>query len=149
MVVEHAGRRHEDDMAFNSIRSRFLWLLKNTLNRVTSRIARSGYGPFSLIRHTGRRSGRTYETPVILVGVAEGFIAELTYGEKVDWYRNAVAAGGCVVVHRGKEYTVTYIERCSAERGRSAYPAPFRQILKVARRSEFRLLRTDQPRPVS
>jgi deazaflavin-dependent oxidoreductase (nitroreductase family) len=136
-------------MTGNAIRERFLWLLKNTLNRLTSRIARSGYGPFSLIRHVGRKSGRTYETPVILVRVAEGFIAELTYGDKVDWYRNAVAAGGCVVIHRRKEYTVTHIERYSPERGRSAYPVPFRQILKAAGRTEFRLLRTDQPHTVS
>jgi deazaflavin-dependent oxidoreductase (nitroreductase family) len=131
-------------MTGNAIRQRFLWLLKNTLNRITSLIARSGYGPFSLIRHVGRKSGRTYETPVILASVPEGFIAELTYGDKVDWYRNAVAAGGCVVVQRRREYTVTHIDRCRPDRGRSAYPTPFRQILKAAGRTEFRLLRTDR-----
>ncbi|MGO9884290.1 MAG: nitroreductase family deazaflavin-dependent oxidoreductase, partial [Solirubrobacteraceae bacterium] len=86
-------------MTRDTIRKRFLWLLKNTLNRVTSRLARSGCGPFSLVRHVGRKTGRMYETPVILVEVPEGFIAELTYGEDVNWYRNIVAAGGCVVVH--------------------------------------------------
>jgi hypothetical protein len=55
-------------------------VLNNTLNRVTTPLARSGRGPFSLIRQVGRKSGRTYETPVILVKVADGFIAELTYG---------------------------------------------------------------------
>jgi deazaflavin-dependent oxidoreductase (nitroreductase family) len=119
------------------------WLLNNTLNRVTSRIARSGHGPFSLVRHVGRKSGRTYETPVILATAPEGFIAELTYGANVNWYRNVVAAGGCVVVHHGVEYRVTRIEPCDAERGRSAYPAPFRLVLKAAGRNEFRLFRTD------
>ena len=61
-----------------ALRTRFLWLLKDTLNRVTSRLARAGCGPFSLIRHAGRKSGRTYETPVILARVPEGFIVELT-----------------------------------------------------------------------
>ena len=125
------------------IRKRFLWVLNNTLNRVTAPLARSGHGPFSLIRHVGRKSGRIYETPVILVSVPEGFIAELTYGENVNWYRNAVAAGGCVVVYRGEEYPVAGIEPCSAERGLSAYAAPFRVILRVGGRKEFRLLRTD------
>ena len=32
------------------------------------------------IRHVGRKSGHTYETPVILASVPEGFIADLTYG---------------------------------------------------------------------
>jgi deazaflavin-dependent oxidoreductase (nitroreductase family) len=124
-------------------RTRFLWLLNNTLNRVTSEVARSGHGPFSLIRHVGRKSGRTYETPVILAKVPEGFIAELTYGDNVSWYRNITAAGGCVVVHHRVEYRVDHIESCSAERGRSAYPAPFRLVLKATGRGEFRLLRTD------
>ncbi len=118
-------------------------MLNNTLNRVTRPLARSGRGPFWLIRHVGRKSGRAYETPVILVKVADGFVAELTYGENVNWYRNSVAAGGCVVVYHGLEYPVTRIEPCSLERGLSAYPAPFRFILKVGGRKEFRLLRTD------
>lgn len=126
------------------MKRRYLWLLKNTLNRVTSRVARSAHGPFSLIRHTGRTSGRTYETPVILAVVAEGFIAELTYGETVDWYRNAVAAGGCVVIHHRSEHRITRIEACPPDRGRAAYRAPFRQILTALGRSEFRLLRTDE-----
>src|SRR5262249_3565293 len=88
-------------------------------------------------RHVGRRSGRTYETPVILAEVAEGFIAELTYGENVNWYRNVVAAGGCVVVHGRREYRVSSVEPCGAEAGRDAYPTPFRLILKAAGREEF------------
>jgi deazaflavin-dependent oxidoreductase (nitroreductase family) len=121
---------------------RFLWLLNHTLNRVTSRIARTGHGPFSLVRHVGRKSGRTYETPVILVRVPEGFIAELTYGDGVNWYRNVVAAGGCVVIHHRIEYRIDRVEPCSAERGQSAYPFPFRQVLRVTGRDQFRLLRT-------
>lgn len=126
----------------SALRNSFFWLLGNTLNRLTTRIARTGHGPFSVVRHVGRKSGRMYETPVILVRVPEGFIAELTYGEGVNWYRNIVAAGGCVVVHHRKEYRIDNIEPCSAERGRNAYPFPFRQVLSAAGRDEFRLLRT-------
>ncbi len=134
-------------MTPRTTRSRFLWLLNNTLNRATSRIARSGHGPFSLIRHVGRKSGRPYETPVIVARVPEGFIAELTYGENVNWYRNIVAADECVVVHHRVEYRVNHIEPCSAERGRGAYPAPLRLVLKAAGRNEFRLLRTEHSQP--
>jgi deazaflavin-dependent oxidoreductase (nitroreductase family) len=131
-------------MTRRTIRRRFFWMLNNTLNRVTSRMARTGHGPFSLVRHVGRKSGRKYETPVVLVQVPEGFIVELTYGENVDWYCNIVASGGCVVIHGGREYRVTHIEPCSLEYGRGAYVAPIRFILKVAGRKEFRLLRTDE-----
>lgn len=124
------------------MRGRFLRLLQTTLNRVTTRLARSGRGPFSLIRHVGRRSGRTYETPVILASVPEGFVAELTYGEDVNWYRNIVAAGSCVVVNRGREFRIESIEPCDPTVGRNAYPLPFRAILRIAGRKDFRLLRS-------
>ena len=45
-------------------RARFFWVLNRTLNRLTVRAARSRRGPFSLVRHVGRRSGR--ERAVIL-----------------------------------------------------------------------------------
>jgi deazaflavin-dependent oxidoreductase (nitroreductase family) len=139
----HGMTASEADITQSTVRRRFFWVLKKTLNRLTARMARAGHGPFSVIRHVGRKSGRTYETPVILAGVPQGFVAELTYGDNVDWYRNIVAAGGCIVIHHGKHYVVTRIEPCSAEQGRSAYPTPFRQVLRVAARKEFRLLRTD------
>src|SRR5262249_48616604 len=80
---------------------------------------------------------------VILARVTDGFIAELTYGENVNWYRNSVAAGGCVVVSHGSEDRVTQIEPCTPERGRSAYPPLFRPVLTVTGRAGVRLLRTD------
>ncbi len=80
------------------VRNGGLWLLKNTLNRVTSTVARSGHGPFSLVEHVGRKSGKTYQTPIIVARVPDGFIAELTYGENVNWYRNIEAAGSCVLI---------------------------------------------------
>jgi hypothetical protein len=114
---------------------------------VTSRLAALDTGRSRSFGTVGRKSGRTYETPVILATVPEGFIAELTYGENVNWYRNVVAADGWAVIHHRVEYRVSHIEPCSAARGRSAYPAPLRLVLKAAGRNEFRLLRTDHPQP--
>ncbi|MBO0813468.1 MAG: nitroreductase family deazaflavin-dependent oxidoreductase [Microlunatus sp.] len=124
------------------MRRRWLWLLKNTLNRLTTRIAYSGRGPFSLVRHVGRRSGKLYETPIMVARVPEGFIAELTYGDQVNWYRNVVAAGGCELLVGGKPYQIVAIEPYDAESGRRAFGYPARLILQLTRRHEFRLLRT-------
>ncbi|HVX33883.1 MAG TPA: hypothetical protein VHA80_12145 [Solirubrobacterales bacterium] len=124
-----------------SLRKPYLWLLKNTLNRATVRAARRGGGPFSLVRHVGRRSGRTYETPLVLARVPEGFVAELTYGEGVNWLRNIEAAGGCVVVFGGEEYRVEGVEPCDAATGRAAFPTFRRALLTATRRKNFRLLR--------
>jgi deazaflavin-dependent oxidoreductase (nitroreductase family) len=121
-----------------------LRLMNNTLNRVTIRIARSGHGPFSLVRHVGRRSGHVYETPLILARIPDGFVAELTYGENVDWYRNVVAAGGCVVIRHRTQYRIDAIEPCDPAVGRAAFPLPFRTVLRLLRRRHFRLLRGER-----
>jgi deazaflavin-dependent oxidoreductase (nitroreductase family) len=125
------------------MRRRWLWLVKNTLNRLTTKAARSGRGPFSLVRHVGRKSGQVYETPIMVARVPEGFIAELTYGDQVNWYRNIVAAGGCELLFGGKPYQVISIEPYDTEGGLKAYGYPRRAILTVLRRHEFRLLRTN------
>jgi deazaflavin-dependent oxidoreductase (nitroreductase family) len=121
------------------VKTLYLRAMKNTLNRITTRVARRGRGPFSLIRHVGRRSGRSYQTPVVLARVPDGFVAELTYGPSVDWLRNIVAAGGCTVLYRGREYTVDRIEPCSTEDGLRAYGNPLAVMLRLLRR-EFRRL---------
>ncbi|BDX33380.1 hypothetical protein TUM20985_39270 [Mycobacterium antarcticum] len=120
----------------------FLWLLKHTLNRATSRAARTGRSPFSLVRHVGRKTGTAYETPLIVARVPDGFVAELTYGPDVSWYRNVVAAGGCEIVVKGTDYHIAGIEPYPAEAGIRAFGYPAAFILKVFRRTEFRLLKT-------
>ena len=81
-----------------AVKRAWLATIKHTLNPLVLRLARRGVGPFSLVRHIGRKSGATYETPLILARVPEGFIAELTYGPEVNWYRNLTAAGRGTVV---------------------------------------------------
>lgn len=126
------------------MRRRWLWLLKHTLNRLTVRIARTGRGPFSLVRHVGRKSGKMYQTPIIVARVREGFVAELTYGADVNWYRNVVAAGGCELLVGGALYRVTGIEDYPTAAGRQAFGYPQRLVLALLRRDEFRLLRIGQ-----
>lgn len=127
-------------MTSHPVKRRFLWLLKNTLNRGTTRLARTGHGPFSLVRHVGRKTGTMYETPVILAQVPGGFVAELTYGPGVSWYRNIVAAGQCVIIHKGVEHTIDRIGPCAAPDGLAAFGSPRNLILKLLHRSDFRFL---------
>ena len=54
----------------------------------------------SVIEHVGRRSGRTYETPVDIVDTATGMLIALPYGARTDWLRNVLAAGSATVVTR-------------------------------------------------
>lgn len=124
----------------STIKGSFLTLLKRTLNPMTLRAARSGHGPFSLVRHVGRKTGAVYETPLILARTHEGFVAELTYGPDVAWYRNIVAAGSCVILFEGTERQIDRIEPYSAEDGLRAFGTPAALVLKLMRRHEFRFL---------
>ncbi|MFN8378865.1 MAG: nitroreductase family deazaflavin-dependent oxidoreductase [Anaerolineae bacterium] len=116
------------------------WLrqtLKHTLNPITLRLARSGHGPFSLVRHVGRRSGRHYETPLIVGRDGACFVAELTYGPQVDWYQNVLAAGGCTLIWRGEPVEINQLEPMRVEEGRAAFPLPARLLLRLMRRRHY------------
>ena len=112
-------------------------VLKHTLNPLTRRLARSSHGPFSIVRHVGRRSGKQYETPLIVVPISNGFVAELTYGPNVDWYKNVVAAGGCTLIRNGKEYVIDKLEPLDADTGRAAFPLPAQLILRLLKRQHY------------
>lgn len=50
-------------------------------------------GKRPVISHVGRRSGRTFRTPLDAHRVDGGFIFILVYGSRSDWVQNAMAAG--------------------------------------------------------
>ena len=122
------------------------WLvfLKHGLNRLTRRMARGSVGPFALVRHVGRRSGKLYETPIIVRPASDGFVAELTYGPEVDWYKNVQAAGGCTVVWRGQDYVVGRLEALDPDSGLAAFSAVQRLILRVIKPQHFLKLVTER-----
>jgi deazaflavin-dependent oxidoreductase (nitroreductase family) len=124
-----------------AVRRGWLWLVKNTLNRVTTPMARAGVGPLALVRHVGRKTGRRYETPLLLARLGDDFVAELTYGPSVSWYRNVAAAGRCEVVVGGRAYPIDGIEILPTEDGLRAFGHPAALGLKLLRRRDFRLLR--------
>ena len=55
----------------------------------------------SVVRHVGRRSGRTYETPVVAVEHEDSFLIALPYGGRTDWMKNVLASGSTTVVTHG------------------------------------------------
>jgi deazaflavin-dependent oxidoreductase (nitroreductase family) len=60
----------------------------------------------TVIRHTGRRSGREYATPVWAMPTSEGFLISLPFGEGVDWLKNVLAAGRATIETRGESWEV-------------------------------------------
>ena len=60
----------------------------------------------SVVRHIGRRSGRTYETPVIAVQHDDSFLIALPYGKRTDWLKNVLDKGSATIVTNGRTYEV-------------------------------------------
>ena len=60
----------------------------------------------SVIQHVGRKSGRSYATPVDIVPTRTGFLIALPYGTQADWLRNVLAAGSATLVTNGEHLDV-------------------------------------------
>lgn len=73
------------------------------LNRFTKYIAPWAPG-WAIVVHRGRKSGRTFRTPLWAFRRHNGFVIALTYGPETDWVRNVLAAGGCELQTRRRRY---------------------------------------------
>lgn len=96
-----------------AMRTRSPWMLGavRRFNRdVTNKFQRSVAGRpgayASVIRHQGRTSGTSYETPVVPFPVDDGFLIPLPYGTTTDWLQNVLAAGSAVLVTEGHTYDI-------------------------------------------
>ena len=71
------------------------------VNPVTQRFA--GKLPtFGILTHQGRKSGRTYQTPINVFRRGDAYFFFLTYGSDVQWVKNVLAAGSCSIETRGR-----------------------------------------------
>ena len=111
-------------MSLNRIRT----FNKHFTNRITRRFASFSHGPFAVIRHVGRRSGKPYETPIMVEPTAEGFVIALTYGESVDWYRNVLAAGHSTMLWHGREYALGKPEPVAVQTALPLF-SPFQRLI--------------------
>jgi deazaflavin-dependent oxidoreductase (nitroreductase family) len=72
------------------------------INPVTRLFA--GWLPgFAILSHVGRTSGRTYRTPINVFRRGDYYLFALTYGSSVDWVKNVLATGGCLMRTRGRD----------------------------------------------
>jgi hypothetical protein len=60
----------------------------------------------AVIRHRGRTSGHTYETPVGADPTDDGFVIALPYGLRANWPRNVLANGSAILVKDGHTYAL-------------------------------------------
>jgi deazaflavin-dependent oxidoreductase (nitroreductase family) len=59
-----------------------------------------GWAPLNgTLEHVGRKSGKTYRTPLNIFETADGFVVPIGYGLESHWVKNALA-GGPLTVHK-------------------------------------------------
>jgi deazaflavin-dependent oxidoreductase (nitroreductase family) len=97
------GMRRRSRVVIDGVRR-----LSRATKRVPLKSAGRSRGYASVVRHTGRTSGREYQTPVHAVATADGFVVALPYGSDSDWVKNVRARGTAVMIHDGSEYRVDH-----------------------------------------
>ncbi|MGK8522799.1 nitroreductase family deazaflavin-dependent oxidoreductase [Nocardia asteroides] len=85
---------------------------------------------FGIVLHKGRKSGRSYRTPVMVFEQDGAYRIALTYGRDVDWVKNIRAAGGFALETRGRvvELTAPVVRH---EPTAAWAPRGVRQVLKA------------------
>src|SRR5947209_8025462 len=119
---------------------------KYVTNRLLRWFTRFSHGPFAIIRHVGRRSGKPYETVIWVWQMREGFVIALTYGEEVDWYRNMKATGGGTVFWHKRLCVVGKPELIDTKKALTAFPAFFRLLFRTfGKQMQFVLMKPTDP----
>jgi len=95
---------------------------------------------FSIVRHTGRRSGQTFDTPVAARRVDGGFVLALAFGSGVHWYQNLAAAGGGVIRWRGADHVVGAPQPMRIDQALATFNAVQRAGLRAAHIDGYILL---------
>lgn len=106
------------------------------LNKLTRFIAPWAPG-WAVVIHRGRKSGRTFRTPLWAFRREHGYVIALTYGPQADWVRNVLAAGGCELESRRHTYQLTAPEVYTDDKA-TDMPAFIRFMLRrVIKAPEF------------
>ena len=104
-------------------------------NPVSRRFA--GHLPgFAILVYVGRRSGRTYRTPINVFRHGDDYVFALTYGSDVQWVKNVLAAGGGQLETMGRKVRLIDPQLFVDPRQR-LIPLPVRLFLRLMHVTEF------------
>jgi deazaflavin-dependent oxidoreductase (nitroreductase family) len=131
--LTETGRRRRDPVLLRLVRFG---------TRLTTPLAGRRYFPlWAVLHHRGRRSGREYFVPIGVRATSEGYFIGLPFGERTQWVHNVMAAGGCTLRWRGREFVLVDPALVGPDVATSAFPLVLRWMLRVARVELFLRLR--------
>ena len=71
--------------------------------------------PLAVLHHRGRRTGRSYDTPVQAYRTPDGWVVGLAYDRNAPFALNLLAAGGGEMTRAGRRYRITQPRRVGRE----------------------------------
>jgi deazaflavin-dependent oxidoreductase (nitroreductase family) len=80
---------------------RFRHVANRYLNPVMRHVARRLPG-FGIVTYRGRKTGRSYSTPINVFRRGDAYYVFLTYGSDAQWVKNVLAARSCSLETRGR-----------------------------------------------
>jgi deazaflavin-dependent oxidoreductase (nitroreductase family) len=100
---------------------------------------------WGIIRYSGRRSGRSYATPVVVQRTRDGFLIPMPFGDATQWARNILAAGGVTIRWRAGEYRSVDPEVIDWRAARSGFPPLLRAMIPMTGIRTFMRVRAEEP----
>lgn len=95
-------------------------------------------GKRPVIAHVGRRSGRSYQTPLDVHRCDDGtVIMFLVYGSKCDWVQNVRAAGRATITIDDKQLAATSPRIVDRDTAASLVPADVSMPPRILNVTEF------------
>jgi deazaflavin-dependent oxidoreductase (nitroreductase family) len=82
-----------------------MWRFRRVATRYVNPLTRpvaARLPAFGILTHRGRKTGRTYRTPINVFRRGDDYFFFLTYGSDVQWVKNVIAAGSCSLETRGR-----------------------------------------------
>ncbi len=113
----------------SAIRDGLRVLNKYVTNPVMMTVAGREHWYAGVVRHTGRRSGKAYATPVVVEQVPDGVIIPLPYGTRVDWLRNVLHEGRATIKVHGRTLDTTEPAIITAEKAEPRLSPQHRRTL--------------------
>lgn len=108
---------------------------KRFVNPIMRRVA--GHLPwFAILTFRGRRSGKTYRTPMNVFRHGSDYVFALTYSSDVQWVKSVLAAGECQIKTLGRTIRLTD-PQLVVDPKRRLVPLPVRLFLGPLRVTEF------------
>jgi hypothetical protein len=106
-------------------------------NRFFLRIAGKRFRAYSIVKHTGRSSGREYQNPVSAYPLGDGFVVPVLYGMRSQWVRNVMANDGFILRTKGQDVRLERPEIIPSSQALAVYPPLLRWTMRSRKIENF------------